>query len=51
MGSKTVHATLPAKQFAELQAWRAAQPKPTPTIPEAVRKLLDMALTSEKSEK
>jgi hypothetical protein len=47
MGSTTIHPTLPATQFAELEAWRAAQPKPTPTIHDAVRILLDRALSAD----
>ena len=47
--STTIHATLPAQQFARLQAWRAAQPKPMPTIPEAVRTLLDISLGKQKA--
>ena len=47
--STTIHPTLPAQQFARLQAWRAAQPKPMPTIREAVRTLLDISLGKQKA--
>ena len=37
---------LPPDQLARLDAWIASQPAPKPTRPEAVRRLIDTALTA-----
>jgi hypothetical protein len=44
---KPVMVRLQPAMYAAVKAWIARQPAPTPTIPEAVRRLVDKALACE----
>jgi hypothetical protein len=45
IGSKGVYVRIPPVQFAKLDAWIARHPDPKPTVPEALRRLAEKALT------
>jgi metal-responsive CopG/Arc/MetJ family transcriptional regulator len=46
VGSKGIHVALPPDPLARLDAWIEAQPDPKPSRPEAIRRLLEKALSS-----
>ena len=45
--AQSIHLRLPPAELARLDAWIAAQPEPRPSRPEAIRRLLDRALSGE----
>jgi len=47
VGSIQVLVRIPPAKYAELDAWIARQPEPKPTVPAAIRHLMDKALTCE----
>lgn len=49
MGAKGVHVSLPPEQLASIDAWVDAQPKPKPSRPEAIRRLVEEALKAKRS--
>lgn len=45
--AQSIHLRLPPAELARLDAWIATQPQPRPSRPEAIRRLLDRALSGE----
>jgi hypothetical protein len=43
-GAKSIHLRLLPDQLASVKDWIAAQPKPRPSRPEAIRRLVDLGL-------
>jgi hypothetical protein len=44
VGSNLFGVRIPPQQLAKLDAWIAPQPEPKPTVPAAIRDLMDKAL-------
>jgi hypothetical protein len=44
MGAEFIHLRLLPDQLARVKVWIAAQPKPRPSRPEAIRRLVDLGL-------
>jgi hypothetical protein len=50
VGSKLYGVRIPPQQLAKLDAWIVQQPEPKPTVPAAIRRLMDKALACSTAE-
>jgi hypothetical protein len=50
VGSKLYGVRIPPQQLAKLDAWIAQQPEPKPTVPAAIRRMIDKALACESAQ-